>query len=294
MSRGSTMLKGSGTSSREIVDARMGLIFHVPLAAALLALAPPSWAQQAPSANASNASAGQNTLQEIVVTAEKRSETVQSTPMSVTAYSGAQLLAAGISDLSEVGYETPGVSERNSGPGQTEYEMRGVASSGGQSPTVGFYLDDTPLSAPEEALLGKVVIDPTLYDLNRVEVLRGPQGTLYGSGSMGGTIKLVTNQPDPTAFAASAQTILSGTQDGGFNYGVNGMVNIPLNDRLALRIVGTETYDDGWIDRKVLDPFPLPSNLGFTRGDVTSAPVVADHTNSNWERVQGVRTALQW
>jgi len=71
--------------------------------------------KQAPAANASNASAGQNTLQEIVVTAEKRSETVQATPMSVTGVLGAQLLAAGISDMSEVGYETPGVSERNSG-----------------------------------------------------------------------------------------------------------------------------------------------------------------------------------
>jgi len=103
----------------------------VTLAAALLALAvgPPSWAQQAPAANASNASAGQNTLQEIVVTAEKRSETVQATPMSVTAYSGAQLLAAGISDMSEVGYETPGCVGAQFRAGQTEYEMRGIASS---------------------------------------------------------------------------------------------------------------------------------------------------------------------
>src|SRR3984957_19071600 len=221
MSRGSTMLKGSGTSSREIVDARMGLIFHVLLAAALLALAPPSWAQQAPSANASNASAGQNTLQEIVVTAEKRSETVQSTPMSVT------------------------------------------ASSGGQAPTVGFYLDDTPLTPPNEALLGRVVIDPTLYDLNRVEVLRGPQGTLFGSSSMGGTIKLVTNQPDPSGIAVSAQAIASDTKDGGLNYTVNGMLNLPLADKLALRIVGTDSYTGGWIDRVVLNPFPLETNGGF-------------------------------
>lgn len=274
-----------------------GMISRLLLAVAIIfvALAPQAQAQQTP-ANPTGASAATpGALEEIVVTAEKRSETIQSTPLSVTAYSGAQLIAAGLSDMSQVGYETPGVSERNSGPGQTEYEMRGVASSGGQSPTVGFYLDDTPLTAPEEALLGKVVIDPTLYDLNRVEVLRGPQGTLYGSGSMGGTIKLVTNQPDPTAYAASAQTTVSGTQDGGFNYGVNAMVNIPLvQDKLALRIVGTDSYDDGWIERRVLDPFPLPSNGGFTRGDVSSAPVAADHKDSNWERLQGVRAALQW
>lgn len=291
------MVKNLRGSIHEIGFRGPGMISRLLLAVAIVfvALAPQAQAQQTPATATGASAATPGALEEIVVTAEKRSETIQSTPLSVTAYSGAQLIAAGLSDMSQVGYETPGVSERNSGPGQTEYEMRGVASSGGQSPTVGFYLDDTPLTAPEEALLGKVVIDPTLYDLNRVEVLRGPQGTLYGSGSMGGTIKLVTNQPDPTAYAASAQTTVSGTQDGGFNYGVNAMVNIPLvQDKLALRIVGTDSYDDGWIERKVLDPFPLPSNGGFTRGDVSSAPVAADHKDSNWERLQGVRAALQW
>jgi iron complex outermembrane receptor protein len=287
------MVESSGTSDRQIAGAGVGLLFRVTLTALVLAVgvAPQLSAQQATSANASGASG----LQEIVVTAEKRSETVQSTPLSVTAYSGAQLLAAGISDMSEVGYETPGVSERNSGPGQTEYEMRGVASSGGQAPTVGFYLDDTPLTPPNEALLGRVVIDPSLYDLNRVEVLRGPQGTLYGSSSMGGTIKLVTNQPDPSDFAVSAQAIASDTKDGGLNYTANGMVNIPLvADKLALRIVGTDSYTDGWIDRVVLNPFPLEINGGFTRGNVLTAPVEHDYKDANWEQVQGVRTSLQW
>jgi len=290
------MVKRSGTSNREIADAREASILHAAFAAGLLALAVAShsWAQQTPETNASNASAGQGGLQEIVVTAEKRSETVQTTPMSVTAYSGAQLLAAGISDMSEVGYETPGVSERNSGPGQTEYEMRGIASSGGQAPTVGFYLDDTPLTPPNEALLGRVVIDPTLYDLNRVEVLRGPQGTLYGSSSMGGTIKLVTNQPDPSGIAVSAQAIASDTKDGGLNYTVNGMLNLPLADKLALRIVGTDSYTDGWIDRIVLNPFPLETNGGLTRGNVLAAPIEHDYKDSNWSQVQGVRAALQW
>jgi iron complex outermembrane receptor protein len=263
-----------------------GLNSYVMLAltVASITIAPQAWAQQA------------GTLEEIVVTAEKRSETIQSTPLSVTAYSGAELIAAGLSDMEQVGYETPGISERNSGPGQTEYEMRGIASSGGASPTVGFYLDDTPLTPPEEALLGKVVIDPSLYDLNRVEILRGPQGTLYGSGSMGGTIKLVTNQPDPTAFAASVQAIGSGTQGNGINYTGNAMINIPLiQDTLALRIVGTEEYTDGWINRNVLNPFPLETNGGLTRGNVVAAPVAsAEYTDTNWVRLEGVRAALQW
>jgi outer membrane receptor protein involved in Fe transport len=234
-------------------------------------------------------------LQEVVVTAERRAGTVQSTPLSITAISGAQLEAQGITSLNDVGYQTPGISEKNSGPGQTEYEMRGISSAGGTSPTVGFYLDDVPLTSPAEGLEGKVVVDPSLYDLNRVEVLRGPQGTLYGSGSMGGTIRLITNQPDPASFAASTKVSGSDTQDGGGNYSVNAMVNLPLvTDRLALRIVGTDTYTSGWIDREVLNPFPLETNAGFTRGDVLTAPVVAKHDDANWERLEGMRTSLLW
>ena len=134
-------------------------------------------------------------LEEIVVTAEKRASTVQDTPISMTALSGDLMQQEGITDLSGVIQAVPGISMRTAGPGQTELEMRGLSSSGGAAPTVGFYLDDYPLTPPAAALNGKVVIDPDLFDLNRVEVLRGPQGTLYGSGSMGGTVKLVTNAP---------------------------------------------------------------------------------------------------
>jgi iron complex outermembrane recepter protein len=245
-----------------------------------------------PAADAASAPAG---LEEIVVTAERRVGTVQSTPISITAISGDELQAQGITSASEVGAETPGISEHNSGPGQTEYEMRGISSAGGTSPTVGFYLDDVPLTPAAQSLEGKVVIDPNLYDLNRVEVLRGPQGTLYGSGSMGGTIRLITNQPDTHEFGASGQITGSDTWDGGPNYGANVMVNIPLiNDQLAVRIVGTDTYTSGWIDRIVLNPFPLPTAGGFARGNVLAAPVVADHHDVNWERLEGVRGSVLW
>ena len=137
-----------------------------------------------------------DTLEEITVTAQKRESTVQTTPISITAISGQDLAARGITDLQSVVQSVPGVSMRTSGPGETEIEMRGMTSSGGNSSTVGFYLDDTPLTAPSAAQNGKVVIDPNLYDLNRIEVLRGPQGTLYGSGSMGGTLRVIFNKPD--------------------------------------------------------------------------------------------------
>jgi iron complex outermembrane receptor protein len=96
--------------------------------------------------------------------------------------------------------------------------MRGMTSSGGNSATVGFYLDDIPLTGPASAQNGHVVIDPDLYDLNRVEILRGPQGTLFGSGSMGGTVRLITNQPNLSQFQSTAQSVLSGTEGGGFNH----------------------------------------------------------------------------
>jgi outer membrane receptor protein involved in Fe transport len=243
------------------------------------------WAQVAPPSEE---------LQEIVVTAEKRESTVQKTPISITAISGADLQAQGLSDMTSVAQQVPGVSFKTSGPGQTEFEMRGLTSTGGESPTVGFYLDDAVLTPAAMAQNGKTVIDPSLFDLNRVEVLRGPQGTLYGAGSMGGTIKLVSNQPDPKAFAANVEVIGSGTTSGGgFNHTENVMLNIPLmQDVAALRLVGTDKYIDGWIDRKVLNPFPPEVNGSTARGDVAGAPVAQDFRHSNTEHLQAGRAML--
>src|SRR3974390_2696260 len=99
--------------------------------------------------------------------------------------------APGMPPTQDVAHDVPGLSMRSAGPGLTEYEARGIASNGGAAPTVGFYLDEIPLSPPAVSQSGKVVIDPTLYDLDRIEVLRGPQGTLYGSGSIGRTGKVL-------------------------------------------------------------------------------------------------------
>jgi outer membrane receptor protein involved in Fe transport len=186
----------------------------------------------------------------------------------------------------------PGVSIRSSGPGMTEFEMRGVASTGGNSPTVGFYYDDTSLTAPSAANEGKIVISPSLYDLNRVEVLRGPQGTLYGSGSMGGTIKVVPNPPNPNAFDTSAELVFGDTDHGGFDHAENAMVNLPFGAGLAaLRLVGSYSRDAGWIDRVVIAPgaFPLPN--GTTRGDVLAAPVAADYHDVNDVEKTSVRVS---
>src|SRR5579863_5078428 len=192
-------------------------------------------------------------LAEVVVTATKRTSTVQETAASITAVSSAEISDRGIVDFNSLAQSVPGISMRTSGPGQTEFEMRGLNSAGGNTSMVGFYLDETPLSSPAAAQLGKEEIDPTLYDLNRVEVLRGPQGTLYGSSSMGGTVKLVPNAPQLGTFAASGETDVSYTGDGGsINEKVNGMVNLPIGDTAALRIVGSQLTDSGWIKRLVI------------------------------------------
>ena len=221
-------------------------------------------------------------LEQIIVTAEKRESTVQNTPISLTAVSGQDIADRGLTDLGNLVQSVPGVSIRSSGPGMTEFEMRGIASTGGNSPTVGFYYDDTSLTAPSASNEGKIVISPSLYDLNRIEVLRGPQGTLYGSGSMGGTIKVVPNAPDPAAFDSSAEVVFGDTDHGGFDHAENAMVNLPFGAGLAaVRIVGSYSRDAGWIDRVVIAPGEFPAANGNTRGNVLAAPVAAEHHDVN-------------
>jgi len=231
-------------------------------------------------------------VQEVVVTAERHRSTVQSTPISITALSGAQLNARGITSVENIVLEIPGLSERSAGPGQTEFEARGLASTGGAAPTVGFYFNDVPMSPPTMSQNGKVVIDPDLYDISSVEVLRGPQGTLYGSGSMGGTVRVVTNQAKIGVFEASIDSSASGTEGGGANGSVNGAVNIPIGDSFAVRLVAGDTSRSGWIDRIVLDPFPtvpIPPGSLPQRGNLLTAPVQSVAKNVNTENLENFR-----
>jgi outer membrane receptor protein involved in Fe transport len=231
--------------------------------------------------------------EEIVVTAEKRSSTIQKTAISITALKGSELARNGITTVAQVAQQVPGVSFKTGGPGQTELEMRGLNSGGGNSATVGFYLDDAPLSTFAYSTAGKVVIDPDLYDINRIEVLRGPQGTLYGSGSMGGTFRVLTNQPDATKTTGSLHLVGGGTQGGGLNGGFDAMLNVPIvQDKAALRVVASDRFLSGWIDRIVVDPFPLPIDNATVRGNVTGAPVASKKSDVNDEHLQSFRASL--
>jgi iron complex outermembrane recepter protein len=231
-------------------------------------------------------------LEEIVVTAQKRESTVLKTPISMTAITGQDLLSRGLDSAQGIVQAVPGIAVISAGPGQAQYEIRGLSASGGESPTIGFYLDEAVLTPPSNASTGKSEIDPDLYDLERVEVLRGPQGTLYGAGSLGGTVKLITNPPDLSGFYGSSQTTGSGTAGGGANYSEKAMVNLPLIDEtVALRVVGDFTHNSGWIDRIVVPNFPPPNPTG-PRGNVLASPASAIFNAVNDEDLYGVRATL--
>jgi outer membrane receptor protein involved in Fe transport len=278
------------------------------LGAALLAgpaQADPDPAGPANPAPAAPATKGGGELEEIVVTAEKRESTVQATPISITALTTEDFKQENITTVEDIVTKVPGISIRTAGPGQTEYEMRGLSAAGGSAATVGFYLDETPLSANAVALNGRTVIDADLFDLNHAEVLRGPQGTLYGSGSMGGTIKLVTNLPKLDTWEAATDSTLSDTEKHGSTNGSGSlMLNMPIGAISALRLVTSVKYVSGWIDRNVIAPpnFPAPSEPSYTpsapancgayyclRGNVADAPISQTIKGSNLEKFGSAR-----
>ena len=236
-------------------------------------------------------------LPEIVITATKRESTVQDTPISVTAISASDIANKGLTDFNSLAQTVPGIAMRTAGPGQTEFEMRGLNSAGGNTSVVGFYFDETALSSPASAQLGKVVIDPNLYDLNRVEILRGPQGTLYGASSMGGTVKVVPNAPQLGQFVASGETVVSETgSGGGTNFTQNGMVNLPMGANVALRIVGSTDSQSGWLNRYVFADGAVTTDgaTGARPAGFYTAPLAETVSQSNATSLSSFRASLLW
>jgi iron complex outermembrane recepter protein len=231
-------------------------------------------------------------LSEITVTAERYVSTIQNTAISISALSGDQLIAQGVTTIQGITQEVPGLSMRFASPGLTEYEARGLASNGGAAPTVGFYLDEIPLSPPAVSQSGKVVIDPDLYDVQRVEVLRGPQGTLYGSGSMGGTIRVLTNEPKLGTLEGSVQATGSDTQGGSGNGSANLMMNLPISETLAARVVLSYLYRSGWIDNITVHPFPVAIGVPTYTQPLNTLPVTNNYHDANDETLYGGRFSL--
>ncbi len=185
---------------------------------------------------------------EIVVTATKRSESIQDVPFSINAQTAAQIEKSGAASIEDIARNVAGLTVQNLGPGQSQVSIRGVSAGQivrdqpGVKEQVGVYLDESVIS------LSLFTPDFDLFDLNRVETLRGPQGTLFGSGSVGGTVRYITNQPDPSGFAGTVEGGVNTLKGGDIGYNLKGMVNVPVGENLALRLVGYGQHFGGFID----------------------------------------------
>ncbi|MEO7387349.1 MAG: TonB-dependent receptor plug domain-containing protein, partial [Gammaproteobacteria bacterium] len=238
-------------------------------------------------------------LDEIIVTAQKREESLQNVPISVQALGTQKLDELKIDKFDDYANFLPSVSFVNIRPGFAQIYMRGVASAGdadanhsGSLPLVGTYLDEQPITTIQGAL------DVHLYDIARVEALAGPQGTLYGASSESGTLKIVTNKPDPSGFAGGygvEGNFLSGGDSG---YLAEGFVNVPLTDSMAIRLVGWARQDAGFIDNVpfqrtfVSTSQSLPGETN-PRTPITTDNAAAVEDNYNKAETYGGRAALR-
>ncbi len=199
---------------------------------------------EAPSANGDDA--GDEAVPgDIVVTAARREQRLVDVPMSITAVSQAELDRRGAVSLLDLSRSVPGLVVIESGPGQNQLFLRGVANPNGIASLVGVYLDEIPVTG---ASLGQP--DLQLVDLERVEVLRGPQGTLYGQGSAGGTVRFITRRPDLNTVSGEASLSAYATEHGDFSERFSGFVNVPvIDDVLGFRVSGTLANIGGWVDQ---------------------------------------------
>ena len=195
----------------------------------------------------------QAVLEEVIVTAQKRGEAnLQSVPISVQAITGDSLEEAGALDFNDYFRSVPGLDVNDQGPGDKRYVVRGVNAVG--AGTVGLYFDEVVITGENAQDGGGRQPDPRLYDLDRVEVLRGPQGTTFGSSSMAGTIRFLPNRPNLEAFEASVGVAAISTNDSdGIGYKVDGAINIPLAQNLGLRLAGLKLDKKGYIDNQYDD-----------------------------------------
>lgn len=222
-------------------------------------------AQTAPTATdtttTSKASGG---IEEITVTATKRSENVREVPQNISVLTGTQLQDQHVVDYADLAQAVPGLSYTSGGAGGLgNIELRGVSSIAGAA-TVGLYLDDISLSVRSVAGLTGAA-QPKLLDIDRIEVLRGPQGTLYGAGSEGGTIRFISNQPQLDTFEGSFHSELAGTDRGGISYDEEGVVNVPLLEgRAAIRLSAGYSEDAGYLKRLGVDGNVLATDAGGT------------------------------
>jgi iron complex outermembrane receptor protein len=230
-----------GTSSIKAVASRARRA-GIPVASALLAAMPSAYA----------ADVAETGLEEVIVTAQKRVENLQDVPLSIQALNTEKLEQLHITNIDDYVKYLPGVTtvkglgQGGTGIGTTHMYMRGVVSGqdgnhSASQPSVGTYFDEQPVTTIDGT------IDIHVYDIARIEVLEGPQGTLYGASSEAGTIRIITNKPDPTKFAAGYDVGGNSVNHGGLGWVAEGFVNLPITPTAAIRLVGWDEHDGGYI-----------------------------------------------
>ena len=241
--------------------------------AALIAATSAGWADTTP-----DTSQG---IETVVVTARKRPELAQDTPVTLQAFSAQKIKDLNFQNFDDYARFAPSVSFNEEGPGQTTLVIRGITASSAdrtlESPAA-LYLDEQPITAHG------LMPDPHLLDIERIEVLPGPQGTLFGASSESGTIRVITNKPQLDTFEGSLEATGSSMEHGKLGYDVNGMVNIPIiDDTLALRVVAFNTTTSGFIDNVPgTTPGGTSNNFAIAKKDV------------NPKRESGLRSELKW
>jgi outer membrane receptor protein involved in Fe transport len=235
-------------------------------------------------------------VEEIVVTALKRSTTLQTTPMAISAVTGDSLEKLGATGLADYFRQVPGVNLTQGQLGQSRVTIRGVQGSG--EATTGLYYDETPVTGPSGTTQdpGNNAADLNLFDVERVEVLRGPQGTLYGGGSMGGTLRVIYNKPNSQDFGAAIEAQASDTKGGSAGSYLKAMGNIPLiQGKLAARITAYTEDRPGYVDNVKLKTKDVNDSrssgyramLGFTPTDDLSLTATKVHQSTSADDMEG-------
>lgn len=213
------------------------LLYSMPII--LLALPTLATAQEG------DTSGDREAFEEIIVTAQKREQRLLEVPMAVAAFRGLELEQRGLRSIQDVTFAVPGMTTREDGPGSYQIFMRGVSNQYGYGAVVSLYMDEAPMT-----ITGSDQLDVRIMDLDRMEVLKGPQGTLYGEGALAGAIRYVTNDPNPDSFGGDLEAGLFTVSEGDTGYRVTGVVNVPLvEDKFAVRLAAQFEDGGGWIDQ---------------------------------------------
>jgi outer membrane receptor protein involved in Fe transport len=250
----------------------------VALTSAILASAAAARAEESPAAAGG--------LDEVIVTAQKRSENLQSVPISIQAFDARKLEELQVASFDDYSKYLPSLSVQSYGPGQAQLYVRGVTNGGdglkvGSQPLVGVYLDEMPVTTIGNNL------DIHVYDIERVEALSGPQGTLFGSSSMAGTMRIITNKPNPAKTEGGFDVTLNTISKGAPGGKVEGFVNLPIGERAAVRLVAWHQEDGGYINN-----VPNPAETYPTSG-VPRSNAGLVKKNYNWVDTTGGRAALK-